>query len=106
MPTYVLLTKLTREGRRTLRANPDRLMEVNREVDRFGCRLVAQYAVLGAYDFVNIVEAPDNGVITHLSAELGARGTVGITTLPAIPVERYLTQLDEMAAAKVRKSVP
>ncbi|PZC46409.1 MAG: Uncharacterized protein, contains GYD domain [Chloroflexi bacterium] len=106
MSIYVLLTKLTGAGRHTLHARPERLLEVNQEVERFGCRILAQYAVLGAFDFVSIVEAPDNGAITQLSAHLGGRGTVSITTLSAIPIERYLARLDELAAAKVLKSVP
>lgn len=106
MSIYVLLTKLTVEGRHSLHARPERLLEVNQEVADFGCRILGQYAVLGTYDFVTIVEAPDNGAITLLSAQLGARGTVSITTLSAIPVDRYLARLDELAAAKVLKSVP
>jgi uncharacterized protein with GYD domain len=88
MPTYVLLSTLTPEGRQTLHKNPDRLEAVNKEIGEFGCKVVAQYAVLGAYDFVTIVEAPDNASAAHLSVDLGSRGTVNIITLPAIPTNQ------------------
>ena len=84
MPSYVLLSSLTPEGRQTLHKNPDRMEEVNREITDFGCKVVGQYAVLGLYDFVTIVEAPDNETAAHLSVDLGSRGTVNITTLPAM----------------------
>ena len=84
MPTYILLSTLTPEGRQTLHKNPDRLEEVNKEIAALGCTVVGQYAVLGFYDFVSIVEAPDNETAAHLSIDLGSRGSVSITTLPAI----------------------
>ena len=84
METYVMLTKLTDEGRKTLKQNPNRIKEVNKEVEGMGGRIVAQYAVLGPYDYVNVVEAPDNRTIARVSMELGSRGTVEIVTLPAV----------------------
>ena len=87
MPTYILLSTLTAEGRQTLHKSPDRLEEVNKEIADFGCKVVAQYAVLGAYDFITVVEAPDNETAAHLSVDLGSRGTVNIITLPAIPID-------------------
>jgi len=93
MPTYVMLTTLTAEGAHTVHANPDRLNAVNDEVASFGCSVVAQYAVLGAYDFVTIIEAPDNETIAHLSVDLGSRGTAKFETLPAIPVEALIGKL-------------
>ena len=70
MPTYIMLTTLTAQGAHTVHANPDRLAAVNDEVATFGCKVVAQYAVLGAFDFVTIIEAPDNETIAHLSVDL------------------------------------
>ncbi|MFH0340700.1 MAG: GYD domain-containing protein [Chromatiales bacterium] len=93
MATYVLLTTLTPEGRQTLHKNPDRLLEVNKEVEQFGCKVIAQYAVLGSYDFVSVVEAPDNETAAHLSVDLGSRGTVNIMTLPAMHVDAFLAKL-------------
>lgn len=93
MATYVLLTTLTPEGRQTLHKNPDRLVEVNKEVEQFGCKVVAQYAVLGSYDFVSVIEAPDNETAAHLSVDLGSRGTVNIMTLPAMQVSDFLVKL-------------
>ena len=93
MPTYVLLSTLTPEGRQTLHKDPDRLEAVNKEIADFGCKLVAQYSVLGPYDFVSIVEASDNETIAHLSVDLGSRGTVNIMTLPAIPVTELRKKL-------------
>ncbi len=87
MATYIMLTNLTDEGRKTVKANPGRIREVNREIESLGAKVIAQYAVLGPYDFVNVVEAPDNETIAKVSMELGSRGTVQIMTLAAIPVE-------------------
>ncbi len=84
METYILLSKLTDQGRKTLKENPHRIREVNQEVAAMGGKVVAQYAVLGPYDFVSVVEAPDNKTIAKISVELGARGTVEIMTLPVV----------------------
>ncbi len=93
MATYVLLTTLTPEGRQTLHKNPDRLVEVNKEVEQFGCKVIAQYAVLGSYDFVSVIEAPDNETAAHLSVDLGSRGTVNMITMPAMQVNDFLAKL-------------
>ncbi len=90
MATYVLLTKVTASGVKTIQANPRRIKEVNKEIETLGARVVAQYATLGRYDFVNIVEAKDNEAIARISVALGARGTVQIETLTAIPVETFI----------------
>lgn len=89
MPTYIMLSTLTEHGRKTVKSNPNRIKEVNREVESLGAKVVAQYAVLGPYDFVNVVEAPDNETIARVSVELGSRGTVQLMTLPAIPIEVF-----------------
>ena len=93
MPTYILLSTLTPEGRQTLHSNPDRLEEVNGEIADFGCKVVAQYAVLGPYDFVSIIEAEDNATVAHLALDLGSRGTVSIMTLPTVPQEQLREKL-------------
>jgi uncharacterized protein with GYD domain len=93
MPVYILLSTLTPEGRQTLHRNPDRLDEVNLEIADFGCKVIAQYAVLGAYDFITVLEAPDNETVAHLSVDLGSRGTIGIVTMPAIPVDQFKKKL-------------
>jgi uncharacterized protein with GYD domain len=84
METYVMLTKLTDEGRKTLKEKPNRTKEVNKEIEGMGGRIVGQYAVLGPYDYVNVIEAPDNKTIAKISMELGSRGTMEIMTLPAV----------------------
>ncbi len=93
MPTYILLSSLTPEGQKTLYNRPDRLQEVNQEISDFGCKIVAQYAVLGPYDFLTIVEAEDNETAAQLSVDLGARGTINILTLPAITTEALREKL-------------
>jgi uncharacterized protein with GYD domain len=93
MATYVLLSSLTPEGGQTLHAHPERLNEVNKEIANFGCQVVSQYALLGTFDFLTIVEAPDNETVAHLSVDLGSRGTVHITTLPAIPIDAFVKKL-------------
>ena len=83
----------TDEGRKTLKGKPSRIQEVNKEIESMGARVVGQWAVLGPYDFVNVVEAPDNQTVARVSVELGARGTVQIITLPAIPIEEFQARL-------------
>ena len=89
MATYLMLSTLTDEGRKTLKERPERLQAVNKEIEAMGGRVVSQYAVLGEYDFVNVVEAPSNEVIARISVELGSRGTITMTTLPAISVDVF-----------------
>ncbi len=94
MPKYVLLSTLTTEGRQTMHAHPERLEAVNKEIEELGCHVRSQYAVLGVYDFVTIVEAPDNEVAAHLSVDLGSRGTVNIMTLPVIEIADLRRKLE------------
>jgi uncharacterized protein with GYD domain len=93
MAIYILLSNLTEEGNRTLKKNPDRIKEVNKELEKMGGKVTAQYATLGCYDFVNIVEAPDNAAIARISAELGSRGSVKIMTLPTVPIDTFIQSL-------------
>ncbi|MCZ7590304.1 MAG: GYD domain-containing protein [Gaiella sp.] len=94
MPTYLMLTTLTEKGRQTLNANPARLREVNRDVEELGARVLHQWAALGEYDFVNVVEAPDELTMARLSLELGARGSVKFQTMPLLPVDALLSALE------------
>jgi len=87
MATYIMLTTLTDEGRKTIKQKPDRIKEVNKEVEAMGVKIVAQYAVLGPYDFVNILEAPDNKTVSKVALELGSRGTLQTMTLAAMTVD-------------------
>jgi uncharacterized protein with GYD domain len=84
MPTYLMLTNLSAEGVRTLKNNPGRMAEVNQEVEQMGGRVVAQYATLGQYDFVTVIEAPDEKAMAKISVELGSRGTMSSQTLTAM----------------------
>ena len=95
MAVYVMLTTLTSQGRRTVKGHPERIREVNEEVEKLGVKVVSQYAVLGPYDFVNILEAPSNEVITKLAMELGARGTVQTVTLAAMPIDEFINAAKE-----------
>lgn len=90
MATYILLSNLTDEGAATVKNNPGRIKEVNKELEALGVKVLAQYAVLGPYDFVNIVEAPDNGTIARVSAELSSRGSVRILTMATIPIDEFI----------------
>jgi uncharacterized protein with GYD domain len=93
MPTYILLSSLTSQGVQTLKANPDRLREVNKDIEELGAKVVHQWATLGEYDFVNVVEAPDSATIARVSVNLGARGSTKIRTLTALTIEEFLTAL-------------
>jgi uncharacterized protein with GYD domain len=90
MATYILLTSLTDEGSKTIKSNPERIKQVNKEVEALGVKVVAQYATLGPYDFVNIVEGPDARTLARVSAELGARGTLKVLTMAAIPIDDFI----------------
>ena len=95
MPTYIMLSTLGPEGAATLREHPDRLREVSAEVERMGVRVLQQYALLGPYDFCNILEAPDELTMAKVALYLGARGTLKTLTVTAIPVDDFLSALRE-----------
>lgn len=95
MAYYVMLTRLTDEGLATLKKRPGRIHEVNREVEALGVKVLAQYAVLGRYDFINILEAPGNEAMVRVAAELGSRGTMRCETMAAIPVEQLIHSLSD-----------
>ena len=90
MPTYILLSTLTLQGVQTLKANPDRLREVNRDIEELGAKVLHQWATLGDVDFVNIVEAPDTETIARVSVALAARGSTQIRSLPALSIDEFL----------------
>ncbi len=93
MPVYVMLTTLTDEGRKTVKDKPERIREVNKEVEAMGVKILTQYALLGQYDFINILEAPSNEAVTKVALELGARGTLQTMTLPAISLDDFITAM-------------
>jgi len=93
MSIYVMLTTLTDEGRKTIKENPGRIKEVNKEVEAMGAKILAQYALLGAYDFVNILEAPSNELISRVAVELGSRGTLQTMTMAAISVDDFIKSI-------------
>ncbi|MER3405079.1 MAG: GYD domain superfamily [Chloroflexota bacterium] len=95
MATFILLSTLTEEGAKTITLHPSRIKEVNQEIERMGARVVSQWAVLGPYDFVNVVEAPDVQTIARISAQLVSRGTVRIMTLAAVPVDDFIASLSQ-----------
>ena len=93
MPTYVLLSTLTDEGRKTVSERPERIKEVNQELEAMGIKVVQQYAVMGPYDFVNIIEAKDNDAVFKMSLALGSRGTVQIMSLAASPIDEFIAHI-------------
>ena len=93
MPTYIMLTRLTPEGVQTIKNNPSRIQEVNREVEQLGASVKAQWATLGQWDFVNVIEAPDEKTIARVSLELSSRGTGRYETLTAIPIDEFISAL-------------
>lgn len=95
MAKYILLSRLTEDGRKTLKTKPERIREVNKEIEAYGVKVLEQYAVLGPYDFVNLVEAPDNEAIFRVSVELGSRGTIQITSMPAITIDELIKSLKD-----------
>lgn len=101
MSTYIMLSTLTDEGRKTLKERPERLHAVNKEVESMGARVLSQYAVLGGYDFVNVIEAPSNEVMARIAMELGSRGTIKVTTLPGMSIDEFV---DMMVSNPPRKA--
>lgn len=95
MPVYILLSTTTDEGAETIKLRPDRIKEVNQELEAMGVKVLAQYAVLGPYDFVNIVEGPDTATMLRVAVEMGSRGSVRIMTLPAVPIDEFIASLKD-----------
>lgn len=93
MAVYVVLSKLTDEGRKTIKSKPERVKEVNDEISNMGAKVLHQYALLGKYDFVTVLEAQDNLTISRIMVELGSRGTLETMTLSAVPVDELLATL-------------
>jgi uncharacterized protein with GYD domain len=93
MPTYIMLTTLNSEGVQTIRNNPERIKEVNSEVEALGAKVVAQWATMGRYDFVNVIDAPDEATMVRISVELGSRGTGRYETLAAIGIDQFISLL-------------
>ncbi|MBC7109825.1 MAG: GYD domain-containing protein [Archaeoglobi archaeon] len=93
MGIYVILSRLTDEGAETLKEKPERVKEVNEELERMGVKVLQQYAVFGEYDFVNIVEADDNITVLKAMVELASRGTIRTVTMPAVLVDELLESL-------------
>jgi len=93
MPVYLMLTTITDEGRKTIKENPERIKEVNKEVELMGIKILTQYALLGPYDFVNIIEAPRDEIAAKLAINLSARGTIQAMTLPAMDIDELIATL-------------
>lgn len=93
MATFILLSSLTDDGAQTIKEEPERIKAVNQELERMGVRVISQWAVLGQYDFVNVVEAPDTMTIARVSTWLASRGSVRVMTLPAVPIDEFITGL-------------
>jgi uncharacterized protein with GYD domain len=104
MPLYIMFSTLTDEGRKTVKTNPERIEEVNREIESMGAYVIAQYACLGKHDFINLIEAPDNEAIMWVSMDLGSRGTVQIMTLPVIPIHQFIEKVGHSGEADLPDS--
>ncbi|HEV2773164.1 MAG TPA: GYD domain-containing protein [Thermoleophilaceae bacterium] len=93
MPTFIMISRLTPEGVQTIKNNPQRIKEVNQEIEQLGAEVKQQWATLGQFDFVNIIEAPDEQTMARISLELGSRGTARYESLPAIPVDDFISAI-------------
>ena len=93
MAHYIMLTTLTDEGRKTVKQHPNRIKEVNKEIEAMGVKILSQFAVLGPYDFINIIEAPDNKAVAKLAMTLGARGTLQTLTMAAMTIDDFISNL-------------
>ena len=88
-----MLSNLTDDGRKTIKKKPDRIKEVNKEVEEMGVKVIAQYALLGPYDFVNVLDAPNSEAVSRVAIELGSRGTVQTMTMAALPIDEFINNL-------------
>lgn len=95
MSVYLMLTTLTDAGRKALQEDPEILKEFNQETEYMGVKILTQYALLGQYDFVNIVDAPNNEAVAKLAIRLSARGTTQTLTLAAISIDDLIATLKE-----------
>src|SRR5260370_36957753 len=98
MPMYAMLSTLGPDGWETLRQHPERILAVRREVEALGLKVHAQYALMGQYDFLNLIEAPDEQAMAKAAIMLAARGTMRTTTMPAIPVADLIARVSEQRA--------
>ena len=94
VPLFILLSTLSQQGVQTLKSNPERLRQVNRDVEELGAKVLHQWATLGEFDFVNVVEAPDTATIAKVSVALGARGSTRIQTLPALSIDEFVATIE------------
>ena len=109
MPHYLMLTKLTERGRKRVREHPERVEEVNREVERMvqGVKVLEQWFLLGPYDFATMIQAPDNWSASFIAMEMGSRGTVETVTMPAMAMDHFTTFMKaEDKAAHIREHAP
>ena len=102
MAHYVMLSSLSEAGRKVLRERPGWIRKVNRELEQKGAKVRAQYAVLGPYDFVTVLEADDNETVSSISIEIGARGSVSMMTMPAIPLDSFISRLEQRGRQRRR----
>lgn len=93
MAKYILLSTLTNEGLTTIKKKPHRIKEVNTEVEKHGVKVLSQYATLGPYDFMTLVEAPDNDAVFKMSVDLGSRGTVKILSMPSMTIDEFIESI-------------
>lgn len=90
MPIYIMYNKLTTQGVRTIKENPQRILEVNEEVKALGIEVLHQYASLGPYHFITVVEAPNEQAIARAAIELGSRGSGQYEIVPAITIDKLI----------------
>lgn len=93
MGIYLMLSTLTTEGRKVIRDKPEKIEEVTEKAERMGVKIISQYALLGPYDFMNILKAESEEVIMKLAIELTAGGKMEVLTLPAIHIDVYLESM-------------
>jgi uncharacterized protein with GYD domain len=95
MPTYVMLSTIGPDGFVTLREHPQRLLEVNADVEAMGVKVLHQWALLGQWDFLNVIEAPDEATMAKVATTLAARGTLKTTTFTAVDVQEFIDKLGD-----------
>ncbi|VVB87623.1 GYD domain protein [uncultured archaeon] len=93
MGKYIIISNLTDEGAKTLKKNPERVKEVNSELKNMGIDVLDQYAVLGNFDFLTIVEADDENMVARAVVEILSRGSIRTATYRAVPINEFIESL-------------
>lgn len=94
MTTYIRLVRLTDEGRKLVKEGRSVFEGASRIFEEQGGRIVSAWGTLGSYDFIAVVEAPDDATMMKISALVASGGVLSADTLPAVPMQDFLSSIE------------